>query len=57
MGKMKWLLALLLLNAAYVAALPSPTILYVGNVLLHVVLGLGGRRWYCAGNGEAQSRR
>ncbi len=36
---MLWLLALALLNAAYVAALPSPTIFYVGNVLLHLVLG------------------
>ncbi len=46
-GKMKWLLALLLLNAAYVAALPSPTIFYVGNVLLHVVLGLAGAVLLC----------
>jgi Flp pilus assembly protein TadD len=38
----KWLIALLLLNAAYVAALPSATIFYVGNVLLHVLLGLAG---------------
>ena len=35
--KLKWLIALLLLNAAYVAALPSATIFYVANVLLHVV--------------------
>jgi len=40
--KLKWLIALLLLNAAYVAALPSATIFYVANVLLHVVLGLAG---------------
>jgi len=40
--KMKWLIALLLLNAAYVAALPSATIFYVANVLLHVILGLAG---------------
>jgi Flp pilus assembly protein TadD len=46
-GKMKWLLALLLVNAAYVAALPSPTIFYVGNVLLHVVLGLAGAVLLC----------
>jgi tetratricopeptide (TPR) repeat protein len=31
---------LLLVNAAYVAAFPSPTIFYEGNVLLHLVLGL-----------------
>ena len=31
---------LLLLNAAYVAAFPAPTIFYEGNVLLHLVLGL-----------------
>src|SRR5271165_5544399 len=30
----------LLINAAYVAALPSATVFYVANVLLHVVLGL-----------------
>src|SRR4029077_13411449 len=40
--KLKWLIALLLLNAAYVAALPSATLFYVANVLLHVVLGLSG---------------
>ncbi|MBV8820667.1 MAG: hypothetical protein JO022_20065, partial [Acidobacteriaceae bacterium] len=31
---------LLLVNTAYVAALPSATIFFVANVLLHVVLGL-----------------
>jgi tetratricopeptide (TPR) repeat protein len=30
----------LLLNTAYVAAFPAPTIFYEGNVLLHLVLGL-----------------
>jgi len=30
----------LLINTAYVAALPSPTIFYMGNVLLHLVLGV-----------------
>src|SRR5579872_4330682 len=40
--KLKWLIALLLLNAAYVAALPSATIFYVANVLLHVILGFAG---------------
>jgi tetratricopeptide (TPR) repeat protein len=35
-----FIFVLLLLNTAYVAAFPSPTIFYEGNVLLHVVLGL-----------------
>src|SRR5579884_2420946 len=30
----------LLLNAAYIAAFPSPTLFYVGNVLLHLIVGL-----------------
>lgn len=34
-----------LLNAAYVAALPSPTIFYVANVLLHLVLGSAVTGW------------
>jgi len=34
-----------LLNAAYVAALPSPTLFYVGNVLLHLVLGTAATAW------------
>src|SRR3954464_12282999 len=33
------LLILAILNAAYVAALPSATVFYVANVLLHLVLG------------------
>ncbi len=45
--KHKWLMALLLLNAAYVAALPSPTVFYVANVLLHLVLGLAGAVLLC----------
>jgi Flp pilus assembly protein TadD len=36
---MPLLLILAILNAAYVAALPSATVFYVANVLLHVVLG------------------
>ena len=38
----KWLAVgflLLLVNTAYVAAFPQPTIFYMGNVLLHVALG------------------
>ena len=34
-----------MLNAAYVAALPSPTLFYVGNVLLHLVLGTAATAW------------
>ena len=30
----------LLLNTAYIAALSSATVFYMGNVLLHLVLGL-----------------
>jgi len=30
----------LLINTAYVAALPTPTVFYMGNVLLHLVLGV-----------------
>src|ERR1700687_3215034 len=43
-----WLL--LLINTAYIAALPSPTLFYMGNVVLHLALGLAltvavVRRW------------
>jgi tetratricopeptide (TPR) repeat protein len=34
------LFVVLLINTAYVAALPSPTIFYMGNVLLHLLLGV-----------------
>ena len=34
-------IALLLLNSAYLAAFPSATIFYVGNMLLHLFLGVG----------------
>jgi len=40
---MKWFwiaLAVLLINTAYLSALPSPTVFYMANVLLHLVLGL-----------------
>jgi Flp pilus assembly protein TadD len=36
---MPWILLLALLNAAYVAALPSATVFYIANVLLHLLLG------------------
>ena len=34
-----------LMNAAYVAALPSPTIFYVANVVLHLGLGAAAAGW------------
>lgn len=42
---MLWVLSVMLANAAYVAALPSATIFYVANVLLHIVLGAAGVGW------------
>ncbi|MEO7145485.1 MAG: tetratricopeptide repeat protein [Bryobacteraceae bacterium] len=42
---MNWLIVLLIANAAYVAALPSPTIFYVANVLLHLALGAAAVVW------------
>ena len=34
------LLVLLLINTAYIAAFASPTIFYMGNVVLHLALGV-----------------
>ena len=56
---MVWLILLMLLNAAFVAAFPSPTVFYIVNVLLHPLLGLavvavlfrkspGAKRWVLA---------
>jgi Flp pilus assembly protein TadD len=42
-----WLIVLAILNVAYVAALPSPTLVYVANVLLHLVLGFAATAWLC----------
>ena len=42
---MFWVLVLMIANAAYVAALPAPTIFYVANVLLHLVLGAAVVAW------------
>ncbi|HLH20535.1 MAG TPA: tetratricopeptide repeat protein [Bryobacteraceae bacterium] len=42
---MLWVLFLMVVNAAYVSALPSATIFYVANVLLHIVLGAAGVGW------------
>jgi Tfp pilus assembly protein PilF len=49
----------LLVNTAYVAALPSATIFYMANVLLHVVLGLAaavGMAWLVAKDVEFRTR-
>ena len=35
-----WGLGLLIVNSAYIAAFPAPTIFYMANVVLHLVLGL-----------------
>ena len=42
---MTWLLILTALNAAYTAALPSATIFYVANVVLHLALGTAAVLW------------
>ncbi len=42
---MFWVLVVMAANAAYVAALPSATVFYVANVLLHIVLGAAGVGW------------
>jgi len=42
---MAWLLILTALNAAYTAALPSATIFYVANVVLHLALGTAAVLW------------
>ena len=42
---MIWLVVLTVVNAAYVAALPSATIFYVANVLLHPVLAGATVAW------------
>ena len=47
----------LLLNAAYIVALPSPTVFYMANVLLHLVLGMAaaaGLVWLLRGNRSAR---
>ena len=44
---MTWLFVLMLLNAAYTAALPSPTVFYIANMVLHLALGAGVVLWLC----------
>jgi len=34
-------LAILIVNSAYIAAFPQPTVFYMANVVLHLVLGIG----------------
>ena len=42
---MTWLLLLTVLNAAYVAALPSPTVFYIANMVIHLALGAATVLW------------
>src|SRR5271170_6593345 len=42
---MTWLLLVTILNAAYTAALPSPTVFYIANVVLHLALGAATVIW------------
>jgi hypothetical protein len=42
---MIWLLLLMALNAAYVAALPAPAVFYVFNEVLHLALGAAVVVW------------
>src|SRR5579864_8060471 len=52
---MVWLLLVALLNAAYVAALPSATVFYIANVLLHLVLGAAVVVWLLRRNHQTKS--
>ncbi|MBV8841408.1 MAG: tetratricopeptide repeat protein [Bryobacterales bacterium] len=45
--KTRWLIALVLANAAYIAALPAANLFYIGNVLLHLALGTAGAIVLC----------
>ncbi|HXS95624.1 MAG TPA: tetratricopeptide repeat protein [Candidatus Limnocylindrales bacterium] len=42
---MIWVVLAAVLNAAYVAAAPAPTIFYIANVLLHLALGAAATVW------------
>ena len=42
---MVWLLLGMVVNAAYVAAMPAANVFYIGNVLLHLLLGTAGTVW------------
>ncbi len=49
----------LLVNTAYVAGFPSATVIYVGNVLLHLVLGVAfaaGLVWLLKSDAEARAK-
>jgi tetratricopeptide (TPR) repeat protein len=43
-----WVIVLLLASAAYVAALPSATLVYVSGILLHAGLGVVAAAWLAA---------
>ena len=45
----------LLVNSAYVAALPTATVFYMGNVLLHVVLGIAAAAAGLRRNGRGRT--
>ena len=40
MSKLKWALAVLIVNSIYIFAFPRPNLFYMGNVVLHLALGL-----------------
>ena len=42
---MPWILLLMAVNAAYVAALPAANVFYIANVVLHPLLGLAAVVW------------
>ena len=42
---MFWLLLITVLNAGYVAAAPAPTVFYIANVVLHLLLGAATVAW------------
>src|SRR5258708_17948890 len=42
---MPWILLLMAVNAAYVAALPAANVFYIANVVLHPLLGLAAVLW------------
>ena len=53
----RWLFLILLLNAAYLAAFATPSVFYMANVLLHLVLGLAatvGLLWLYRRNAVAR---
>jgi tetratricopeptide (TPR) repeat protein len=51
-----WVIVLLLASAAYVAALPSATLVYVAGILLHAGLGVLVTAWLAAAIWRAKQR-